>query len=109
MSTEMTYSQLGGSGLTVSTIGLGCNNFGARMADEDVPAVVERRDRCGNHPVRHRRRLRQLRRLGEPAGPGSGHRRAEVIIATKFGSDMQGVNGPDSGRPGLTALYPDGG
>ena len=37
---EMTYTQLGPSGLTVSTVGLGCNNFGARMADDDVPGVV---------------------------------------------------------------------
>ena len=37
----MTYTQLGPSGLTVSTVGLGCNNFGARMPDEDVPAVVD--------------------------------------------------------------------
>ena len=36
----MIYAPLGPSGLVVSTVGLGCNNFGARMADEDVPAVV---------------------------------------------------------------------
>ena len=33
MPAEMTYRQLGHSGLTVSTVGIGCNNFGARMAD----------------------------------------------------------------------------
>ena len=37
---EMTYQQLGPSGLTVSTIGIGCNNFGARMPDHEVPSVV---------------------------------------------------------------------
>ena len=68
----MTYTQLGPSGLTVSTVGLGCNNFGARMADEDVPEVVRRGDRRRHHPVRHRRRLRQRRRLGDPARPGPG-------------------------------------
>jgi len=41
VSSDMTYQQLGRSGLTVSTVGLGCNNFGARMADEDVPRVVD--------------------------------------------------------------------
>jgi aryl-alcohol dehydrogenase-like predicted oxidoreductase len=45
---EMTYQQLGLSGLTVSTVGLGCNNFGARMADEDVPAVVNASIYTGN-------------------------------------------------------------
>ena len=38
---DMTYRQLGGSGLTVSTVGIGCNDFGARMADNDVPRVVD--------------------------------------------------------------------
>jgi aryl-alcohol dehydrogenase-like predicted oxidoreductase len=100
MPTEMTYQQLGPSGLTVSTVGLGCNNFGARMADEDVPAVVnaaidagitlfDTADVYGN--VGGSESL-----LGEALGP----RRAEVIIATKFGSDMRGANGPDWGARG---------
>jgi aryl-alcohol dehydrogenase-like predicted oxidoreductase len=28
---EMTYRRLGGSGLAVSVVGLGCNNFGMRI------------------------------------------------------------------------------
>jgi aryl-alcohol dehydrogenase-like predicted oxidoreductase len=98
--TEMTYQQLGPSGLTVSTVGLGCNNFGARMADEDVPAVVnaaidagitlfDTADVYGN--------------VGDSEillGEALGSRRGEVIIATKFGSDMRGANGPDWGARG---------
>src|SRR6201747_843742 len=96
----MTYQQLGTSGLTVSTVGIGCNNFGARMADEDVPRVVhaaidagvtlfDTADVYGN-------------RGGSETllGQALGSRRAEVIVATKFGMDMGGANGPDWGVRG---------
>lgn len=96
----MTYRQLGGSGLTVSTVGLGCNNFGSRMADEKVPEVVaaaidhgitlfDTADVYGN-------------RGGSETllGQALGSRRDQVIIATKFGMDMGGANGPDWGVRG---------
>jgi aryl-alcohol dehydrogenase-like predicted oxidoreductase len=97
---EMTYRQLGTSGLTVSTVGLGCNNFGARMADEDVPAVVgaaidagitlfDTADVYGNAGGSETLLGRALRT-----------RRAEVIVATKFGMEMGGANGPDWGCRG---------
>ena len=98
--TEMTYTQLGPSGLTVSTVGLGCNNFGARMPDEDVPKVVnaaidagitlfDTADVYGNAGGSETL-LGQA--LGSPARRG--------VIATKFGADMQGANGPDWGVRG---------
>jgi aryl-alcohol dehydrogenase-like predicted oxidoreductase len=100
MTAEMTYRQLGPSGLTVSTVGLGCNNFGARMADEDVPAVVEAAIDAGI----------TLFDTADVYGNGGGSetllgkalgaRRSEVIIATKFGADMHGANGPDWGVRG---------
>jgi aryl-alcohol dehydrogenase-like predicted oxidoreductase len=97
---EMTYTQLGPSGLPVSTVGLGCNNFGARMADEDVPNVVgaaidegitlfDTADVYGNAGGSE-----------TLLGQALGSRRAEVIVATKFGGDMQGANGPDWGVRG---------
>jgi aryl-alcohol dehydrogenase-like predicted oxidoreductase len=94
------YVQLGPSGLTVSRVGLGCNNFGARMADEDVAPVVhaaidagitlfDTADVYGN-------------RGGSETllGQALGRRRSEVIVATKFGADMGGANGPDWGVRG---------
>jgi len=96
----MTYRQLGGSGLTVSTVGLGCNNFGGRMADDKVPDVVaaaidhgitlfDTADVYGNQGGSET----QL-------GKALGSRRDQVIIATKFGGDMGGSNGPDWGVRG---------
>ncbi|MFC7621670.1 aldo/keto reductase [Microlunatus sp. GCM10028923] len=98
--TEMTYRQLGGSGLTVSTVGLGCNNFGGRMPDDRVPEVVsaaidhgitlfDTADTYGNQGGSE-----------TLLGKALGARRDQVIIATKFGSDMHGANGPDWGVRG---------
>jgi aryl-alcohol dehydrogenase-like predicted oxidoreductase len=94
------YRQLGPSGLTVSVVGLGCNNFGARMPDEKVPEVVraaldagvtlfDTADVYGN-------------RGGSETllGRALGKRRADVVVATKFGMDMGGGNGPDWGVRG---------
>lgn len=96
----MTYRQLGGSGLTVSTVGLGCNNFGGRMADDQVPDVVaaaidhgitlfDTADVYGNQGGSE-----------TLLGQALGARRDQVIIATKFGMDMGGANGPDWGVRG---------
>jgi len=97
---DMTYRQLGHSGLTVSTVGIGCNNFGARMADEDVPKVVhaaldagvtlfDTADVYGNRGGSETLLGQALR-----------GRRDEVVVATKFGMDMGGSNGPDWGVRG---------
>ncbi|HET9647363.1 MAG TPA: aldo/keto reductase [Microlunatus sp.] len=96
----MEYRQLGTSGLTVSVVGLGCNNFGARMPDGKVPEVVgaaldagvtlfDTADVYGNRGGSE-----------ELLGRALGKRRAEVVVATKFGMDMGGENGPDWGVRG---------
>ena len=97
---DLTYTQLGSSGLTVSTVGLGCNNFGARMADEDVPGVVDAAIDAGI----------TLFDTADVYGHGGGSetllgralrsRRRDVVVATKFGGDMEGSNGPDWGVRG---------
>ncbi|MDX6320795.1 MAG: hypothetical protein QOF52_653 [Propionibacteriaceae bacterium] len=100
MPSDMTYQQLGNSGLTVSTVGLGCNNFGARMLDEDVPAVVNAAIDAGitlfdTADVYGNAGGSEIR-----LGKALGSRRDEVIVATKFGADMRGANGPDWGVRG---------
>jgi aryl-alcohol dehydrogenase-like predicted oxidoreductase len=100
MTADMTYRQLGPSGLMVSTVGLGCNNFGARMADEDVPAVVDTAIDAGITLFDTADVYGNLGGSETLLGKALGSRRSEVIIATKFGGDMQGANGPDWGVRG---------
>jgi len=100
MTAEMTYRQLGRSGLTVSTVGIGCNNFGARMADSDVTRVVHAAIDAGvtlfDTADVYGNRGRSEILLGEALAG----RRDEVVVATKFGMDMGGANGPDWGVRG---------
>ena len=97
----MTYSQLGDSGLTVSTVGLGCNAFGRRIDADQTAAVVraaldagmtlfDTADVYGDEPGESETLL----------GRALGRARDEVVVATKFGMDMRGANGPDWGVRG---------
>ena len=99
--TEMEYRQLGDSGLTVSVVGLGCNNFGGRIDADRTAAVVtaavdsgitlfDTADVYGGEPGLSETLL----------GKALGSRREDVVIATKFGGDMRGANGPDWGVRG---------
>ncbi|MGI8768862.1 MAG: aldo/keto reductase [Propionibacteriaceae bacterium] len=96
----MTYTQLGASGLTVSTVGLGCNNFGGRMADQDVPAVVDAAIDAGITLFDTADVYGNAGGSETQLGRALGSRRDQVIIATKFGGDMRGGNGPDWGVRG---------
>jgi aryl-alcohol dehydrogenase-like predicted oxidoreductase len=100
VSVDMTYQQLGRSGLTVSTVGLGCNNFGARMPDEDVPNVVSAAIDAGITLFDTADVYGNQGGSETLLGKALGSRRDDVVVATKFGSDMGGVNGPDSGARG---------
>lgn len=79
---------LGASGLKVSRIGLGCNNFGLRMAIDDARAVIHKAldlgvtlfdtaDVYGNKGGSETALGRYL-----------GDRRKDIVIATKFGNPM---------------------
>lgn len=96
---------MGDSGLRVSTIGLGGNNFGRKNSAtenlEGTRAVVEAAldagitmfdtaDMYGMEPGLSEKFL----------GEALGKHRDEVVIATKFGMDMKGANGQDFGARG---------
>src|SRR3981081_1390625 len=89
----MQIRNLGGSGLRVSAIGLGCNNFGQRTDLETSRKVIHRAidlgvtlfdtadiyaGRGGSEPV-----------LGQVLG----HRRKDIVLATKYSKPMS-----DDGR-----------
>ncbi len=97
---DMRYRPLGSSGLMVSVVGLGCNNFGSRLDLHHTRQVVgaaldagitlfDTADTYGGSG------------LGEDLlGQALEGHRDEVVLATKFGHDMKGVNGPDWGARG---------
>ena len=93
---EMTYRPLGSSGLMVSTVGLGTNAFGARIDADQTQRVVDAAldagvtlfDTSDTYGVGASEEL---------LGRALGKRRDDVVVATKFGMDMGGANGPDWG------------
>jgi aryl-alcohol dehydrogenase-like predicted oxidoreductase len=97
--------RLGGSGLAVSAIGLGCNNLGRPgTATESAAGVREVVDAAIDNELTlfdvadvygaPRGRSEEL------LGAALAGRRDRAVIATKFGMDMQGGNGPDFGARG---------
>lgn len=94
---------LGTSGIEVGPVGIGCNAFGARIDADRVKAVV---DAAFEHGVRLFDTADSYA-LGESEtllGAALQGRRDDVVVATKFGMDMQGRNGDDGGRRG-SATY----
>jgi len=84
----MEYRRLGGSGLKVSAVGLGCNNFGMRCDAAQTEAVVHRALDLGvtlfdtADVYGGRGASEQL--LGQALGA----RRKDIVLATKFGGPM---------------------
>ena len=95
----MTYRQLGDSGLTVSTVGIGCNNFGRRV-DQDGTNAVVRQALDSGITLFDTADIYGLGSSEEMLGLALGSERENVVVATKFGMDMQGANGPDWGVRG---------
>jgi aryl-alcohol dehydrogenase-like predicted oxidoreductase len=96
----MTLRNLGGSGLRVSLVGLGCNNFGQRMDRESSRAVIHKAldagitlfdtadvygGRGGSETV-----------MGEVLGD----RRKDIVLASKFGMPMD-----DAEKKGASRRY----
>ena len=92
----MLYRALGQSGLVASVLGVGCNAFGTRIGADEVQAVVDTAldqgvtffDTADTYG---------LGASEELLGAALEGRRDEVVVATKFGMDMKGRNGPDHG------------
>ncbi len=95
----MTYRQLGDSGLTVSTVGIGCNNFGRRL-DQDGTNAVVRQALDSGITLFDTADIYGHGASEEMLGLALGSDRENVVVATKFGMDMQGANGPDWGVRG---------
>ncbi|OFE16821.1 aldo/keto reductase [Humibacillus sp. DSM 29435] len=95
----MTYRQLGDSGLTVSAVGLGCNNFGRRLDQDATTAVVHQALESGV-TLFDTADIYGVGASEELLGVALGSERENVVVATKFGMDMQGSNGPDWGVRG---------
>ena len=97
----MTYRRLGNSGLVVSVIGLGCNNFGRKLDLDGTRAVVEAALDAGITL------FDTADIYGTPHGASEealgaalkGHR-DEIVLASKFGMNMEGLNGNDFGARG---------
>ncbi|MQA01169.1 MAG: aldo/keto reductase [Streptosporangiales bacterium] len=96
---DMTYRRLGDSGLTVSAVGLGCNAFGTRIGEEDSVAVIHAALDAGITFL-DTADIYGQGASEEVVGAALRGRRDEVVLATKFGKDMQGSNGTDYGARG---------
>jgi aryl-alcohol dehydrogenase-like predicted oxidoreductase len=93
---HMRYRPLGPSGLMVSMVGVGCNAFGTRIDQDRVQEVVDAAYDAGitlfdTSDTYGRGQSEEM------LGRALGSRRSDVVIATKFGMDMRGANGPDWG------------
>ena len=89
----MEYRRLGDSGLLVSAVGLGTNNFAGRLHDEAARAVLNQAFELGISFID----TADLYGHGSEAGPGASEnqlgrllagRRTNFILATKFGQPM---------------------
>jgi aryl-alcohol dehydrogenase-like predicted oxidoreductase len=89
---DATIRRLGRSGLAVSRVGVGCNNFGRRLDLDASRPVIEAAldagvtlfDTSDNYGTSE-----------EILGEVLESQRDDVILATKFGSEVQGDNGRD--------------
>jgi len=94
--TDMTYRQLGNSGLTVSTVGLGCNNIGRRLDKDATRALVDAAidagvtlfdtaDIYGS----------EVGASEDLLGQALVGRRETLVLATKFGMSTRGATLPE--------------
>jgi aryl-alcohol dehydrogenase-like predicted oxidoreductase len=87
----MKTRNLGNSGLVVSEVGLGCNNFGMRIDLEESRAVIDKAIELGitlfDTADVYGKRGGSENILGQVLGS----RRKDIVLATKFGMIMDGA------------------
>ena len=92
---DMRYRRLGNSGLTVSVVGLGCNSIGSNVDLSGTREIIAAALDCGITLFDTADVYGKMGGSEELLGAALQGHRDEVIIATKFGRDMAGGNGPD--------------
>ena len=98
---EMSYRRLGNSGLVVSVVGIGCNNFGRKLDAEGTEQVVDAAFDAGITLFDTADIYGTPHGASEEAlGAALKGRRDDIVLATKFGMDMEGANGADRGARG---------
>ncbi|HVF19072.1 MAG TPA: aldo/keto reductase [Mycobacteriales bacterium] len=89
---DLRYRRLGDSGLVVSVVGLGCNNFRARCSDDDAFATIDAAIDAGvtlfDTADIYGNKGGSEELIGEALAKNG--RRDDVVLATKFGMDMGG-------------------
>jgi aryl-alcohol dehydrogenase-like predicted oxidoreductase len=97
--TSVPVRRLGGTDLEVSVVGLGCNNFGRRIDRDRTRAVI---DAALDGGISF---FDTADIYGSPHGASEeligeflGDRRERVVLATKFGMDMEDGKGPGGSR-----------
>jgi len=96
----MRYKPLGNSGLVVSVVGLGCNNFGGRLDLAGTRAVIDAAIDCGI-TLFDTADTYGGGRSEELMGEVLAGRRDRVVIATKFGHQGADMGyGPAAGAKG---------
>ena len=91
----MEFRNLGRSGLRVSTVGLGCNNFGGRLTLVETRPVVHAALDAGITLFDTADRYGNFGGSETQLGQILGAQRNEIVLATKFGGAMD--NGPRKG------------
>ena len=102
---QIEYRRLGASGLMVSTIGLGCNNFGRAgtytQSQSGTTTVIHAAVDAGITLFDTADIYGAERGLSETLmGHALRGKRDQIVLASKFGMDMSGRNGPDWGARG---------
>jgi aryl-alcohol dehydrogenase-like predicted oxidoreductase len=97
----MRYRSLGSSGLVVSVVGLGCNNFGRRLDVNATRAVVDAAIETGITLLDTAESYGGAGQSEEILGEVLAGRRDQVVLATKFGHSHADLGyGPAAGAKG---------